>query len=151
MSVGKNAFTKTEPQNHNSENTWYTPKDFVSSLGEFDLDPCSNSTRPFDIAKTHIEHDLGQDGLVVCWKDKRCFINPPYGVLIGPFIKKFIEEKPKGFLLIFARMGSKEIQSLIKAGAYFFFLRKRIHFVEKSGAKKNKCGNRFLPSFLASR
>lgn len=133
------SFTTTEPQNHNSENTWFTPKSLIEKLGDFDLDPCTVSYRPFNIAKKHIQKDLGECGLSIAWKG-RCFINPPYGKEVKPFINKFITEKPMGFMLIFARMGSDGIQNLIKENAYVFCLRKRIKFIHKEGHKKTNAG-----------
>jgi hypothetical protein len=35
------AFTNTEPQTHQGENTWFTPRHFIETLGPFDLDPCT--------------------------------------------------------------------------------------------------------------
>jgi hypothetical protein len=60
-------FTATDPANHNSENTWFTPKIFIDTLGGFDLDPCTMSFRPFDTANEHICYDIGQDGLKIDW------------------------------------------------------------------------------------
>lgn len=134
------SFSATDPSNHQSENTWFTPRSVVEKLGVFDLDPCTVSFRPFDIAIEHIERDLGECGLSINWKNKRCFINPPYGKEITPFIEKFIEEKPSGFMLIFSRMGSEGVQKLIKNGAYVFCLRKRITFIQKQGIKKTNAG-----------
>lgn len=133
------SFTSTEPASHESENTWFTPRELIDQLGEFDLDPCTVSFRPFDIAKNHIERDTGGCGLSVPWTG-RVFINPPYGKEIPPFIDKFIKEKPSGYMLIFARMGSDGIQKLIKSGAYLFCLRKRIYFIQKDFIKKTNAG-----------
>ena len=142
------SFTSTEPCSHQGENTWFTPPSIVDHLGEFDLDPCTVSYRPFNVARVHIERDRGNCGLKVDWRRLRCFINPPYGNELTPFIDKFINERPRGFMLIFARMGSKGIQKLLKEGAYVYCLRKRIHFMQKDGIKKTNAGNRFLFSFL---
>ncbi len=133
------SFVKTDPQNHNSENTWFTPKVFVETLGEFDLDPCTSINRPFDTAKNHYCLDGNQDGLSLPWEG-RLFINPPYGKELCGFVERFINEKPKGVMLIFARMGSKEMQSILRSGAFVYLLRKRIHFVEKNGIKKTNAG-----------
>ena len=41
--------------NTNTENndTWLTPPSIITSLGEFDLDPCSPINRPWPTAKEH--------------------------------------------------------------------------------------------------
>lgn len=131
-------FTNTEPQNHQSENTWFTPKALIDALGPFDLDPCTVSYRPFDTAKAHIEFDHGTDGLAVSWWGD-VWLNPPYGKQILPFIEKFIQHR-KGIMLIFARMGSEGVQRLVKEGAYVYCLRKRIHFLNKEGKKVTNAG-----------
>jgi len=35
-------------------NTWFTPREILTALGPFDLDPCTQSFRPFDTAARHI-------------------------------------------------------------------------------------------------
>lgn len=132
------SFVSTDPQNHQSENTWFTPIHIIDALGPFDLDPCSVSYRPFDTAREHIEHDRGACGLSAKWFGD-VWLNPPYGKEIKPFIDKFIDHK-KGVMLIFARMDSQPIQDLIKAGASFYFLRKRIKFIRKDGATDSNAG-----------
>jgi hypothetical protein len=132
------SFTNTEPQNHESENTWFTPKHFIEALGPFDLDPCTASFRPFHTAKKHYEHDLGDNGLELPWSGD-VWLNPPYGKQIMPFINKFIEHK-KGIMLIFARMGSEGVQKLINSGATCYCLRKRLYFIQKHGLKSTNAG-----------
>lgn len=38
----KKSFISTDPNTHQSENTWFTPKVFIDALGSFDLDPCED-------------------------------------------------------------------------------------------------------------
>ena len=133
------SFNSTEVKK-DKDNTWFTPKELLKDLGEFDLDPCSMSFRPFDIAKKTIEYDKGQDGLLEDWRFKRLFINPPYGKEIYPFIEKFIDETPGGYLLMFARMGNDAVQNLINAGAFLFLLRKRVKFINRYGFQGNSAG-----------
>lgn len=132
------SFTATEPQNHQSENTWFTPRIFIDSLGPFDLDPCTVSFRPFHTANKHYEHDLGDDGVELEWFGD-VWLNPPYGKQIIPFVDKFISHK-KGIMLIFARMGSVGVQKLITSGAYIYCLRKRLYFIQKHGLKSTNAG-----------
>lgn len=135
------SFTNTEPASHQSENTWFTPKDMIEKIGEFDTDPCTMSYRPFDLARKNIEFDKGENGLELDWsKCGRMFINPPYGKQISPFVDKFISETPDGMMLIFARMGSRDVQKLIENGAYFFLLRKRVYFINKEGVRGTNAG-----------
>jgi hypothetical protein len=132
------SFTNTEPSNHESENTWFTPKAYIDALGPFDLDPCTASFRPFHTAKKHYEFDLGDNGLELPWFGD-VWLNPPYGKQIVPFIDKFISHK-KGIMLIFARMGSEGVQKLIKEGAFVYYLRKRLYFIQKHGLKSTNAG-----------
>jgi len=132
------SFTNTDPQSHSSENTWFTPKEFIDALGPFDLDPCTVSYRPFDTAKNHIEHDKGFNSLEMEWSGD-VWLNPPYGKEIMPFIEKFSKHK-HGVMLIFARMGSKGVQHLIRTGATFYFLRKRIKFIQKDLTEDTNAG-----------
>lgn len=134
-------FVSTDPQNHQGENTWFTPKLIIDALGganSFDMDPCTQSFRPFNTARMHIEHDSGGCGLSIEWSG-RVWLNPPYGKEIGPFINKFMAHK-KGIALIFARMGNKDVQALMKEGANFFYLRNRVKFISKSGDSKTNAG-----------
>jgi hypothetical protein len=131
-------FTTTEPQNHQSENTWFTPKCFIDTLGPFDLDPCTVSYRPFNTAANSIEYDKGICGIKENWIGD-VWLNPPYGKEIGPFIEKFMRHR-QGIMLIFARMGSEGIQRLIKDGAIFFFLRKRVKFISKQNIQNTNAG-----------
>jgi hypothetical protein len=41
-----NPQTKKHPE-------WLTPPEIITSLGMFDLDPCTPSVRPWDTAKKH--------------------------------------------------------------------------------------------------
>ena len=131
------SFISTDPCSHESENTWYTPRVFTD-LYEFDLDPCTNSTRPFDTAKKHIEHDRGGCGLIANWSGD-VWLNPPYGKSIMPFVDKFSAHK-KGVMLVFARMGASYIQESLRGGAYIYCLRKRIAFIDKNGKKATNAG-----------
>ena len=131
--------TLTATDSRNGDNTWFTPLEILDKLGRFDLDPCSMSFRPFSIAEKTVEHDKGECGLSIPWQG-RVFINPPYGKEMSPFIKKFIKEKPSGVMLIFARMGNKDVQSLVKEGAYFLMLRKRIKFISREGIQGDSAG-----------
>lgn len=131
-------FTNTEPQSHESENTWFTPEEFIDALGPFDLDPCTVSYAPFETAWVMGHHDQGYCGIKEAWKGD-VWLNPPYGKQIRPFIEKFKRHK-EGVMLIFARMGSEGVQDLIKSGAYIYCLRKRVFFLNKEGQKVTNAG-----------
>lgn len=132
------SFYSCDPNTHQSENTWFTPKIFKDELGEFDLDVCTVSYRPFDFAKNHFEHDLGTDSLKENWFGY-VWMNPPYGKEIAPFIDKFIKHS-NGVALVFARMGTPWIQHFMLVGDAIFFLRKRVRFITKNLTQKHNAG-----------
>lgn len=79
---------------------WYTPREIVEALGEFDLDPCAPS-RQFYTAKECYTKE--ENGLTKQWHG-RVWCNPPYSrKLIAPFIRKMAEHG-NGIALIFNRM-----------------------------------------------
>jgi len=64
---------------------WLTPPELIKSLGEFDLDPCSPSKRPWNTAKKH--YTIQDNGLLQQWEG-RVWCNPPYGKKAEHFINK---------------------------------------------------------------
>lgn len=66
---------------------WATPQEFFDSLNKefrFTLDPCANKEN----AKCKKFFTKEQDGLTQSWKKERVFCNPPYGRVIGEWVKK---------------------------------------------------------------
>ena len=54
---------------------WYTPKEIIDALGEFDLDPCAPVNPLWQTAK--VMYNKNADGLKQDWKG-RVWLNPPY-------------------------------------------------------------------------
>lgn len=133
------SFVSTDPHTHQGENIWFTPPELINKLGFlFDMDVCTVSYRPFDIARTNIEYDKGECGLSTHWHGL-VWMNPPYGKEIEPFINKF-KNHSDGIALVFARMGTPWMQDWVKSGNGIFFLRKRIAFISKDGKKGSNAG-----------
>lgn len=68
---------------------WATPQDFFDKLNEmfhFELDVCATPEN----AKCTRYFTKEQDGLKQEWKGT-CWMNPPYGRVIGAWIKKAYE------------------------------------------------------------
>lgn len=130
-------FVSTDPFSHQSENTWFTPEKIIPPI-KFDLDPCTVSFRPFDIAEKNIEYDTGDCGLKETWSGN-VWMNPPYGQEIEPFINKFINHK-KGVAIVFARTGTPWMQNILRSKFCVFFLRKRVSFISKDFIKKSNAG-----------
>lgn len=59
----------------NSTDEWYTPKEIIDALGEFDLDPCAPVSPLYKTAS--IMYNKNDDGLKQEWKG-RVWLNPPY-------------------------------------------------------------------------
>lgn len=133
-------FVSTDPQSHNSQNTWFTPKELTDKLGPFDVDVCTTERRPFDIGKQNIEVEKF-NSLFVDWNlfGRFVWMNPPYGKEIEPFIEKF-KEHNNGISLVFARMGTSWMQKWIYEKRGVFFLRKRIAFIDINFKKGTNAG-----------
>lgn len=114
-----------------SSDEWYTPKNLIDALGEFDLDPCAPMKPLWNTAKVMFNKD--DDGLSKDWFG-RVWLNPPYSrPLIENFIKKMAEHN-NGIALLYNRCDSKMFQDIIftKAKA-MLFMRHRIRFYRPDG------------------
>lgn len=113
-------------------NEYVTPEWVISSLGTFDLDPCSPVVRPRPTALLH--YTINDDGLKQPWGDKRVWCNPPYSSKeITPWLKKMSLHK-NGILLIFNRSDRRDHHDFLYPTADSFFLMKgRITFEDIFG------------------
>ena len=70
---------------------WETPRWLFDELNRefrFTLDPCATKKN----AKCKKFYSKKDDGLSKSWKGERVFMNPPYGRVIGAWVKKIHEE-----------------------------------------------------------
>ena len=70
---------------------WATPQSFFDRLDEefdFTLDPCSDKYN----AKCSKFFTKEDDGLSKSWAGETVFMNPPYGRVIGDWVRKAFEE-----------------------------------------------------------
>lgn len=142
MKTGFTQYDKTA-----GDDTWFTPKQILFGLGHFDLDPCTVSFRPFDVAQKHFEHDKGVDGLALDWQGARVFCNPPYGRQTSAWMKRMAEHK-NGIALIFARTETSSFFPHVwEKASGVLFLRRRISFINRQGEVR---GNAGCPSCLVS-
>lgn len=113
--------------------TWLTPPEIISSLGEFDLDPCAApSPRPWPTAKRHIE--LPEDGLRAEWAG-RVWCNPPFGRAASAWLARMASHG-NGIALIPARTETEMFfRSVWGAADAVLFLRGRPHFHRPCGAR----------------
>ena len=78
---------------------WSTPQAFYDELHKefkFTLDPCATKEN----AKCAKFFTVAEDGLKQSWGGERVFMNPPYGRVIGDWMKKAYEESGKGALVV---------------------------------------------------
>lgn len=115
--------------NEGLSNTWFTPPEIFEPLGEFDLDPCTQSFKPYEIAHKNIYHDLNECGLLTPWYG-RVWLNPPYGKNIGLWLDK-LEDHGNGIALVFSRTETKWAQKHLKACDAVLFLNRRIKFIRE--------------------
>ena len=116
----------------------YTPRPIlervVRTLGEIDLDPCSNpGDSPNVPARAHYTRE--DNGLLLPWLG-RIYMNPPYGREIGAWVAKLLSEYQAGrvssaLALVPARVDSKWFASLY--GFPVCFSSGRLRFSNPSG------------------
>ena len=128
-----------EKSRNSTTDEWYTPKDIVDSLGQFDLDPCAPISPLWKIAAS--TYNKEEDGLLKPWMG-RVFLNPPYSrPLIEQFIKKMAEHN-HGTALLFNRCDNKMFQDVIFPTAKaMLFMRSRIKFYRPDGTRGDSPGS----------
>ena len=121
---------------HAQYDTWLTPLQIISVLGEFDLDPCAApSPRPWPTAKRHIEKP--DDGLALPWNG-RVWLNPPYGQVVGQWLGKMATHGC-GIALTFARTETRAWQDWVWPFACaILFLDGRLNFRLPDGTDPRK-------------
>lgn len=127
-----------------SSDVWLTPPHILAALGAFDLDPCAApSPRPWPSAARHIE--LPDDGLLTPWHG-RVWLNPPYGVQTGAWLKK-LADHGNGTALVFARTDTGAFFEQVRPKAFaVLFLRGRLRFCDRIGRVAKTSGG--APSCL---
>lgn len=141
MAIGEH-----EKPNKGKTDIWYTPKWITDSLGDFDLDPCTNYSAPYYHAKTNYFYDLGECGITKSWdKNENVFMNPPYSKN-EEFCKK-LSEHGKGIALVYTRTETQWFKYLWMADSFFFF-EGRLYFYDEKGNRSK--GNAGAPSVLCA-
>lgn len=144
----KNGWLGGENQNRGSQQRevrWLTPREYVEPLGAFDLDPCGAPGHT--LAKDTYLLEDGRDGLLDPWYG-RVWLNPPYGKLTEPFLKR-LADHGRGTALIFARTETKMFHEQVWDRATgLLFLRGRISFLDAEGVRAK--ANAGAPSVLVA-
>lgn len=128
----------------NGSNVWLTPPGIVAALGEFDLDPCSAHSRPWDTAARHIAPP--DDGLSAVWSG-RVWLNPPY--TDAELWMDKLAAHGRGTALVFARTETRWFVSQVwERATAVLFLHGRLHFHLPDGSRA--AGNAGAPSCLVA-
>lgn len=125
---------------------WLTPRYILTSLGQFDLDPCSPITRPWETAAQH--YTKLDNGLILPWSG-RVWCNPPYGRETGRWLSKCASHG-NATALIFARTETSDwVDHVWNKAHAVLFLWGRLHFYHCDGtrAKSNAGGPSALISY----
>lgn len=131
------------PKSDTSKDEWLTPPFIIDALGEFDLDPCSPTVRPWPTAKIHFTEE--DDGLSKNWSG-RVWMNPPYSQ--NKFWLRKLSSHGNGIALLFARTETQMFFDYVwNKAAAIFFLKNRITFHNVDGSPA-KSGNAGAPSCL---
>ena len=78
---------------------WATPQAFFDAqnfIYNFTLDVCASATN----AKCARYYTPADDGLKQSWAGERCWMNPPYGRVIGDWMRKAYAESKRGALVV---------------------------------------------------
>ena len=122
---------------------WETPDDLFSGLNKvfgFTLDPCATTEN----AKCQKFYTMNDDGLNKSWEGESVFVNPPYGLTIGKWVRKCAEESSHArvVLLIPARTDTKYQHEWIFPYAYALcFVNGRLRFTNRLLPSYDKSGN----------
>ena len=126
------SFQASLPASHEGNtNTWFTPKWITKNLGLFDLDPCTQTYRPHDIALKSICEDMDKCGLSEQWHG-RVWMNPPYGKMIGAWLDK-LAAHGNGIALVFSSTDTNWCQKAFSCADAVNFIDKRIRFIQEDG------------------
>lgn len=110
---------------------WETPELLFQKLNEefnFTIDVCANEIN----AKCILYYDVITNGLIQDWSRDICWMNPPYGKVIGDWVKKAYEESLCGatvVCLLPARTDTRWFHDYIYHKAEIRFIRGRLKFV----------------------
>lgn len=124
---------------------WLTPPGIIAALGDFDLDPCAPSKRPWNTARAHYTPE--DDGLSKPWFG-RVWLNPPYSREAVRWLRRMVEHG-NGVALVFARTETEWFwETVWRAATACLFLEGRIHFHLPDGSRAK--ANAGAPSVLVA-
>jgi hypothetical protein len=130
-SATKRAGLGTHESTRMEKDEWLTPPHVLLALGDFDLDPASPITRPWDTAKRHF--NIMDDGLKQPWEG-RVWLNPPYGAEAGKWLARLAAHPGGGIAMIFARTETQVwFEHIWPVAHAVLFLKGRVAFLDSRG------------------
>ncbi len=109
-----------------STNEWLTPRSVLDLLGEFDVDPCASTVRPWDCAR--VNYTIEDNGLAQPWNG-RVWLNPPYGKEAEAFMRKMADRGGRGLALVFVRTDTRWFhETILRTAKLMFYWKGRIRF-----------------------
>lgn len=113
---------------------WYTPKEIIKSLGEFDLDPATSKEAYEQNKSAKKIYTIYDNGLLQEWEG-RVWLNPPYSnPLVQQFLQKMAEHN-RGIALLFSKVGTKWFHDIVLSHASAIkLLYERIQFLRPDGS-----------------
>lgn len=124
-----------EAMKTSNKDDWETPPEIFKPLDKefgFTLDPCCTH----QTAKCQKYYTVAEDGLSKSWSGETVFMNPPYGRVIGKWVRKAREEWEKGatvVCLLPARVDTRWFHDHILGKAEIRFIRGRVYFRQNGG------------------
>ena len=119
----------------NINDEWYTPKEIIRSLGEFDLDPATSPEAYRQNHSARCFYTAKENGLKQSWAG-RIWLNPPYS---NPLAQQFLlrmAEHNNGIALVFSKIEAKWFHDIVFSHATAIkFLYNRIQFYRPDGTK----------------
>ena len=112
---------------------WATPQSFYDRLNDiynFTLDPCSDKFN----AKCEKFYTEADDGLAQDWSGERVFMNPPYGRVIGDWIRKAYESNALVVALVPARTDTRYWHDYVMQADEVILIRGRLKFGDGSNS-----------------
>lgn len=133
----------TRPRTTQTTDVWLTPQYITDALKPFDLDPCTEEVRPWEVATRN--YTKIEDGLKQTWRGF-VWCNPPYGAQTQYWLRKMAEHN-NGLALVFARTETKMFfESVWPKAKAIFFIKSRVKFCFPSGEAATE--NSGAPSVL---
>ena len=119
------------------DDEWLTPPSILRALGQFDLDPCAPSYRPWPMADKH--YTAAEDGLSSPWHG-RVWLNPPFDRFTRPLWMSRMADHNNGIMLVPAACETKAFADSVFgrcSGLLMLGSRPRFHYVDGSQASAN--------------